>query len=242
MTTDDAATIAAALGTEVPAVVAGLLGYNAEPPTWPYEVEGNPIPVTLFGKDHYEAFLYVETRCVDNKGSLKHDHLRCNTSRHPVMAAASTRIGPVGNINYSTRIKESWKRGADGKHGFVEIEDHDDYDCLLDMRAAGWLQVAMPIQRDGVFLDVFERAATHRDGTPIAANFVTGLDEKVLATYAKWSLTDRGWEVAGQLRRWRAEGGTMHSFEPAYASCGAAESNGWCEHHQFGNPPGGWKR
>jgi hypothetical protein len=53
--------------------------------TWPADTSRAPVPMTLFGTDHWSTFGYVETRAVDHKGLLDHDHMRCHAGRHPVM-------------------------------------------------------------------------------------------------------------------------------------------------------------
>ena len=72
---------------------------------------GTPIPPDKWGKDHKSTLLYAETRAVDHRGKLASDDPRMRVSRE-----------------YPTRL-------ADG----MEIIGHDDYMCLDDAQAAGFL-------------------------------------------------------------------------------------------------------
>jgi hypothetical protein len=83
--------------------------------------DGNPVPVELWGKDHIITLLYIETRCVDYKGAVAPQHMRSHPTRsHPAALSGGA---------YPTRL-------ADGS----ELYDHDDWDCLYDLKAAGLLE------------------------------------------------------------------------------------------------------
>lgn len=84
------------------------------------------IPPEEWGEDHLTTLLYVETRCVDNRGIPKNEHMRCNPARHPAQAHSGTpRHG--GKFEGSRLL-----------YGASE-PDHDDWDCVDDMEAAGLL-------------------------------------------------------------------------------------------------------
>ena len=105
----------------------------------------SPTPVEQFGKDHWSMLAYVETLCVDGKnglGVIDGRRVRCNPERHPGLESS-----PGGwQDRYSTKLA-----------GFFEFEDrndpaaaagagvmllgHDDWDCLEDLEAAGFVQV-----------------------------------------------------------------------------------------------------
>jgi hypothetical protein len=65
-----------------------------------------------WGKDHKSTILYAEARAVDHRGKLPEN---------------DPRMRKDGN-EYPTRIRDG-----------IEIEGHDDYDCLTDAIAAGFL-------------------------------------------------------------------------------------------------------
>ena len=75
---------------------------------------GQPIPVHLWGRDHWSTFGYAECRLVDHKGTINNAHMRGNAPGH--------------NAGYPTRLA-----------GGVELDGHSDYDCLFDAEAAGLL-------------------------------------------------------------------------------------------------------
>lgn len=82
------------------------------------------IPLSKFGKDHWSTLLYIESRVVDNKGTIDKRHMRCNSERHPA-------FGHIGGWKdeYSTRL-------SDGEL----VSGHDDWDCLYDMEEVGLVE------------------------------------------------------------------------------------------------------
>lgn len=71
--------------------------------------------------------MYVEVRCVDNKGRLDRRHMRCNQDRHPGLLHDHTL---PGDKKYPTILKLG-----------VKVKAHDDWDCLDDLEAAGLLKI-----------------------------------------------------------------------------------------------------
>lgn len=86
------------------------------------------INVSEFGKDHWSTLTYLETRCVDHKGRIDIRNMRCNSERHPGQAHI-----PIerenGKFKYPTALR-------DGKFE----PEHDDWDCIDDLEAAGFLK------------------------------------------------------------------------------------------------------
>jgi hypothetical protein len=82
------------------------------------------IPVEAFGHDHWSTFGYIETRIVDYGGIPRKEHLRCIHERHPFFAHSG---GDASR--YPTRL-----RGDQVKR------HHDDWDCLDDIEAAGFIE------------------------------------------------------------------------------------------------------
>ena len=80
----------------------------------------------MFGRDHETTLLYIETCCVDHAGIVKKEHLRCDGARHPLRQSRYARDLPKHTA--STRL-------ADGSL----LSEHDDWDCIDDMIACGWL-------------------------------------------------------------------------------------------------------
>lgn len=90
------------------------------------------VPVAEWGKDHWSLLAYLEVRCVDNGGAIVIRHMRCNPRRHPMFAHAGTRIGldPSAPYQYPSVLR----KGAD------PVLEHDDWDCLEDLEAAGLIE------------------------------------------------------------------------------------------------------
>lgn len=87
-----------------------------------------------FGKDHWSLLTYCEYRAVNNQGVLEHSHLR---AKHQMLTAmpGHTEWKP----EYGTRLKGYWDE--QGKtHSDRMILDHDDFDCLDDLEAAGLIK------------------------------------------------------------------------------------------------------
>jgi hypothetical protein len=184
----------------------GALAATPDPvptePTWPADTRRPPVPMTLFGTDHWSTFAYVETRAVDYNGLLDHDRMRCHAGRHPVMLQAKRRVSGASadGSRYPTRIKASATPDAHGRYGVTKVPDHDDYDCLDDLIAAGLLQPRMPVVgAGGWYVDAAHGYTVSAADGVIRPELVTGLDEHVLATRAVWALTANGHRVAGQL-------------------------------------------
>lgn len=77
----------------------------------------------LFGRDHLSTLLYLEARAVDHSGRPNMANLKCNANRHPFPANGKW------DPKYNTKL-------ADG----TAVDGHDDWDCIEDMVAAGWLR------------------------------------------------------------------------------------------------------
>ena len=180
-------------------------GYEAPEPAWRTTSEP-PVDPTRFGQDHWSTFAYIETRIVDHKGTINHDHMRCHGRRHPMMLQAKNSVSgfSADGSRYATRLA-----GGD------ELHDHDDYDCIDDLIAAGLLEVHMPetISYAGGrrYIDAYGRVIAV-DGDLIDPDFLTGFEELQLCAFATFSLTDHGVEVASSLRQHKAAGGNFASF------------------------------
>jgi hypothetical protein len=185
---------------------------------WPADTSRPPVPLALFGTDHWSTFAYVETRTVDHHGLLDHDHMRCHARRTLVMLHAKRGVSGASadGSRYPTRIKASATPDTDGRFGVTELPDHDDYDCLDDLIVAGLLEPRMPVVGPGGwYVNAAHGRTVSTAGDVIRPEFVTGLDEKVLATRAVWTLAQDGHRVAGDLRAFKAAGGSRHTFVPS---------------------------
>lgn len=131
-------------------------------------------PVEQFGKDHWSTLAYVESCCVDGKdgiGALDRRRMRCNASRHPLLDAN----GLPWNDVHSTRLSgffdfadrnDTAKAGSAG----VMLIGHDDWDCLDDLEAAGYVEIltlansAVRLTEEGMRVSGLLRAHKARGG------------------------------------------------------------------------------
>jgi len=81
------------------------------------------VPIEKFGKDHWSTFAFLETRCVEYKGSIAIEKMRCDPDWHPQYVHLGT------FKKYPTILR-----------GGEELPDHDDWDCVDDLEAAGLLE------------------------------------------------------------------------------------------------------
>lgn len=90
------------------------------------------VPVSQFGKGHWSLLAYVESLCVDGKdgkGKIDNRRMRVNKLRHP-------------SKSHLARWKEEDNTVArDGFGETVQIEGHDDWNCLADCAAAGYVEI-----------------------------------------------------------------------------------------------------
>ena len=86
------------------------------------------IPVDQFSLHHRVRMLDIEESCVEHRGDLDLSFFRRNPSRHPRLPGADW-MG-AWDDTHGTRLSD----------GSV-LADHDDYDVLDDLVAAGWVTV-----------------------------------------------------------------------------------------------------
>src|SRR4051794_4502364 len=99
---------------------------NYTPPEW-RTTSIPPVPMNMFGKDHWSTFAYIETCAVDHKGLLDVERMRIDSVRHPMLAAAKRYGRDLPSGGYPTRLKTAYQ--INGAYGIVERYGHDDYDC-----------------------------------------------------------------------------------------------------------------
>lgn len=87
------------------------------------------IPMRLWGKDHWSTLAYIETICVDYKGTIDFRRMRIHEDRHPEYAVNYNRFRISGK-SYPTRLKNGALR-----------KSHDDWDCVEDMAREGLIEI-----------------------------------------------------------------------------------------------------
>lgn len=136
---------------------------------WVEYEAGDPeqyVSVDQFGKDHWSTLAYLETCCCDNDGLIKNQHMRCNNRLH-------RGFSHTVDSDHPTRLKEE------------ELQNHDDWSCVEDFVAAGYVRLEFRQVNDKTFGNL----------------------------EAKVQLTDDGFDVVYRLRRWKANGRTFGNFQ-----------------------------
>jgi hypothetical protein len=70
----------------------------------------------------------VDRQAVPGVGKIERSRMRVDIDRHPLLSHPVRHC--MEGCKYPTRLKDS-----------VELEDHDDWDCLDDLEAAGLLEI-----------------------------------------------------------------------------------------------------
>lgn len=106
--------------------------------------EKQAVPTEDFGKDHWSMFAYIETLCVDSLkkgvGEIDKRRVRANEKTHLLHAVnCGAGLGPW-NPEHGTRLAGYWK--TDKTTDCTRLRpQHDDWDCLDDLDAAGLVEV-----------------------------------------------------------------------------------------------------
>lgn len=116
------------------------------------------VPVEKWGKDHWSLLAYVETLCVDSSkkgiGEIDKRRVRCNENRHTLHAVNYPTC--KWQSSYGTRLQGYWAK--DGRTVPAKLmKDHDDWDCLSDLDAAGMVEV---ISEANGFVKLTQRGST----------------------------------------------------------------------------------
>lgn len=87
-----------------------------------------PIPMHMWGKDHWSTFAYAG-HCATGERHIDKDKMRTDTDKHPHgLGQRQALFHDARSKKYPTRLR-----------GGIEVNDHDDWDCLADAEAAGLL-------------------------------------------------------------------------------------------------------
>ena len=94
------------------------------------------VAVDQFGKEHWSLLDYVQSCCKNGTkglGTLDLRKLRTNENTHPLLAVNGTRWQPT----WGTRLQGYFKENDPA----LRLDNHDDWDCLDDLEAAGFVEV-----------------------------------------------------------------------------------------------------
>lgn len=102
--------------------------------------EGDYIPPTDWGKDHWSTFVYLQTRVVDHGGIVNNQNMRTHPRLHRHLVGLTFGHMQDGSA-YPTRLANGNTRAK-----------HDDWSCLEDMVNAGMLKAYTRVKdRNAVF-------------------------------------------------------------------------------------------
>lgn len=130
-----------------------------------------------FGKDHWSMFAYAECCAVDGK-QLEHCRMRINPDHH-VSVGRVMLDSPTWEPPYGTRLKGFWK---DDKttDSTKQLPEHDDWDCVDDLEAAGLLDVGTYINPNVKLTDLGHKIASElRKHKASGGRFATFVSEVV---------------------------------------------------------------
>lgn len=177
------------------------------PPEWRDRPDRPGIPHLRWGKDHWGLFGFVEDRVRRYKGGIAWDHVTISRSHWPMLYAAK-RIDPGGEDaaeKYGLRLAPMRHPGI-----FETMKGVCEADALMDLVDEGLVTIEMPpLSATG---KSYLRPDGHALNDPSPGEPVTGHTEWLLMPWARFGLTDRGWNVATALAQHKADGGRFVQF------------------------------
>ena len=144
-----------------------------------------------FGKDHWSLLAYIETLVVDGietggavgrarsrrgpagLGVIDRDRVRCNPARHPLLLGPRQTSDFRWKPEWGTRLRGYFDAPED-QRATLRLPDHDDWDCLEDLDAAGLVEF-VTLTSGGVLLteDGLRMAARLRAHKANGGHFAT---------------------------------------------------------------------
>lgn len=89
--------------------------------------EQDSIPIEQWGRDHWSTLLYVEDVCTHGGGEPVAERMRQWPGRP--QRGRLLGVGTPPSKGYPTRLRDG-----------TEVEEHDDFNCVEDMVAAGLVE------------------------------------------------------------------------------------------------------
>lgn len=160
------------------------------------------IGVEQFGKDHWSLLAYIETLVVDGMatggtvgragsrraprsvGIIDRDRVRCNPQRHPLLLGPRQTIDFGWKPEWGTRLR-GYFDAPDDQRAALRLPDHDDWDCLEDLDAAGLVEF-VTLTSGGVLLTKagFAMATRRRAHKASGGSFATFAPPATAASHA----------------------------------------------------------
>jgi hypothetical protein len=181
----------------------------SEAPQWRDRPNREPVPHEDWGKDHWALLLRVENHAVDDHGQIDWNRLTLSRRNWPMLWAARNpwETPPVEDAADQFGLRLKPRRHPD----VPEVKKgHCEADALMDLVDHGLVAIEMPpISSSGLS---YLRPDGNALNSPNPREPVTGWTEWALMPWARFSLTDRGWSVAAELRKHRGRRGAYAEF------------------------------
>jgi len=103
---------------------------RAEPLAAKGRDKSSRLPLTAFGEEHWTLLAYIDICCSGQAGRLEHRHLRTSSSGKEEAAMVIT-----------TRREPTSKRKTRHNDPAPPLNGHDDWDCLADLEAVGFVEL-----------------------------------------------------------------------------------------------------
>lgn len=180
-----------------------------EGPQWQDRPDREHITPDRWGKSHWALLGHVDHRVVDAHGLLDWDRIQVSQRHWPMLWSART-LAQYG-IGLSKDGAEYGLMLKPDEDGRAEVlADHCEVDALMDLVDAGLVTLEMPkVSESG---KSYLRPDGHALRDPEPGDLLTGHVEWLLMPWAKFGLTERGWEVSATLRRHKGAGGQFAQF------------------------------
>lgn len=213
----------------------GLIELASAAPEWQMREDREQITPDRWGKDHWSLLGYVESVEVEYRGRIDWRRLTLSARNWPMLWAARDMPRFAGHEPTPGRFTTplSGQDAAD-QYGLrlrrinnepVKLYGHCEADALMDLVDAGLVTITMPgVSEDGeYFLKPNGRPLNDEDAP--RPGLMTGFTEWQLMPWARFRLTEKGREVANELRAHKAkDGATWSNFDPTVLSVKLDES------------------
>lgn len=99
------------------------------------------IPIHKWGKDHWSLLGYLGIRWSEYNGTINKEHMRCNPNKHFGESIGGNIYGQNNwKPEYGTRLLGFFEEESPERKRRLQLNDHDDYDCLDDLEKAGFVK------------------------------------------------------------------------------------------------------
>ena len=180
-----------------------------EGPQWHDRPDREHVTPERWGKTHWSLLGRVDERVVNWHGGIDWDKIGVSQRHWPMLYAArkTTQYGLGGSkdgAEYGIFLKPNENGRA------VVLPDHCEVDALMDLIDSGLVTLQMPkLSSSGLS---YLRPDGHALNDPSPRDLLTGHVEWLLMPWAKFGMTELGWDVSAALRRHKGAGRKFAEF------------------------------